>query len=86
MYRLIVRHAKQVVQICRNGELMLCGDQMKSVAILKENDEKCGGFSLVVDDSGHIVDIGKDRDIEAKYSSVNFQREIDASGKCVLPG
>lgn len=90
MYRLIVRHAKQVVQVCGNSELMLCGDQMKSIVILQQQEEykevSTDGFSLIVDHTGHIVDIGKDKDIEAKYKSVKFQQEIDASGKCILPG
>ena len=83
MHKLIVRHAKQVVQVCGNQEHMLCGEQTKNIVIFGEDSED---VSLVVDKDGKIEDIGNDDVISKKYTGCQFEKEIDANGKCVLPG
>lgn len=85
MQRLLIHHAKQVVKVCENGELMLCGEQTKTVSLLDSKDGETG-YSLVVNEKGAIEAIGSDIEIKKRFSDGCFTKEIDASGKCVLPG
>lgn len=45
-YRLLLKNARQLVQVVSNGEKCLIGDAMKKLVILQGNES---GFSLVVD-------------------------------------
>ena len=83
MYRLIIRNAKQLIKICENGEQKLTGEQTKHVVICEDDEH---GFSLVVNKQGNIEDIGKAEEIKLKYAGCQFDEDIDATGKCVLPG
>ncbi|XP_057296762.1 probable imidazolonepropionase isoform X2 [Hydractinia symbiolongicarpus] len=85
MQRLLIHHAKQVVKVCENGELVLCGEQTKTVSLLDSKDGETG-YSLVVNEKGAIEAIGSDIEIKKRFSDGCFTKEIDASGKCVLPG
>ncbi|XP_065067101.1 probable imidazolonepropionase [Rhopilema esculentum] len=80
--KLIIRHAKQIVNVCLNSETFLRGSQMAHVAS-REDDN---GLSLVVGNDGCIKDFGADDEIEKKYKGCVFDKEIDASGKTVMPG
>jgi len=79
---LIIRHARQIVHVCNKSESMLRGKEMAHVAVT----ESSNGLSLVVGDDGCIKDFGEDAELEAKYRQCAFQKEIDASGKAILPG
>ena len=81
-HKLIIRHAKQIVNVCLNSETLLRGSQMAHVAT-REDDN---GLSLVVGNDGCIKDYGADDVIEKKYKGCVFDKEIDASGKTVMPG
>ena len=81
MYRLIVRHAKQVVTVCQNGEMLLKGSAMNNICILEG-----GPTSIVINNNGLIEDIGDDETMARKYGEKTFEKEIDASGMCVVPG
>lgn len=81
--KLIVRHARQIVQICAQKEKMILGEKAKHVVVL--GDEK-NEMALVVNNEGMIEDVGRDEVISAKYAGCTFEKEIDAKGKCVLPG
>ncbi|KAI6651661.1 Imidazolonepropionase [Oopsacas minuta] len=83
-YLLRIRNAKQVVQICRNRQLMLKGSEMKNIAVVDRTDNS--GVSIIVDNAGIIADVCLDIDADIKYSGVTFRRNIDATGKCVIPG
>jgi len=83
--KLLVRNACQIVQVCVDNELLLRGEQTKEIAVLASGEVGCG-VSLVVDLEGKIADIGHDDVIASKYAGCHFDREIDASGKCILPG
>lgn len=83
MTRLIIRHAKQVVLVCKNGERVLKGEAMKTVAVL--DSEEGAGVSVVAND-GKIECIDHDSVIGNKYHGQTFDTEIDATGMCVLPG
>ena len=83
-YLLRVRNATQVVQVCRERQLMLRGLDMKSIAVVDRTADS--GVTIVVGSSGLIADICMDTDADDKYSGVTFRREIDATGKCVIPG
>ena len=79
---LIIRHARQIVHVCNKSESMLRGKEMAHVAVTESRN----GLSLVVGDDGCIKDFGEDAELEAKYRQCAFQKEIDASGKAILPG
>lgn len=81
MYRLLIRSAKQVVQVVNKGERVVAGSAMKEVAILEG-----GEYSIVVDADGKIADIGLDCDIASKYKDINFEETLDATGCSVIPG
>lgn len=81
---LIIRHARQVVAVCQNGERVLKGNAMKNVAVLQGDGEE--GLSVVVDEQGKIECIDSDRKIEQKFKNSKFAAEIDASGMSVIPG
>lgn len=83
MTRLIIRNAKQVVLVCKNGERILKGEAMKSVAVMDSN--KNSGLSVVAND-GKIECIDYDSQIQNKYRGQSFDTEINATGMCVLPG
>lgn len=84
MYNLRIRHAKQVVLVCNNGERILTGDSMKKLAIVEGTKDR--GVSVVVDSAGKIECIDFDEKVDRDYGNHTFTEEIDASGMCVLPG
>ena len=83
-YLLRIRNATQIVQVCRDRQLMLRGLEMKNVAVVDRTENS--GVSIVVESCGLIADICMDIEADEKYSGVTFRREIDATGKCVIPG
>jgi len=86
MNRLIIRHARQIVQICTNREPMICDPKLlQNVSVLECNDV-IKGYSIVVDSNGNVADVGSDDVIGEKYKDQTFEKDIDATGKCVLPG
>ena len=80
---LIIRHARQIVAVCQNGERVLKGNEMNNVVVLQGNGE---GLSIVVDGNGKIECIDHDGVIMQKFKSSAFEAEIDASGMSVVPG
>ena len=84
MHKVIIRHARQVVLVCRHKERILKGEAMKNLAILEGTQH--GGVSIVVNEAGIIECIDEDDTINQWYGDCCFEKEIDASGMCVLPG
>ena len=84
MYSLRIRHAKQVVQVCNNRERILTGESMRKLAILEGGQDR--GVSVVVDAAGKIECIDFDDKVDQKYPNSTFEKEVDASGMCVVPG
>lgn len=41
---------------------------------------------MIISSDGKIADIGSDAEMALKYSEAKFEHEVDASGKCILPG
>ena len=68
MNRLIIRHAKQIVQVCSNKEQMVCNaESMKSVSVMESSgDDVTKGLSIVVDANGVILERGGEGDDEEK--------------------
>lgn len=83
-FKLLIRSAKQIVQVVKNRKKVVVGEDMKRISVLggEENDK----YSIVVSRDGNIYDIGPDSEILEKYKNDTFEKEIDACGKCVLPG
>ena len=86
MHRLIIRHARQIVQVCSNKELLINDAKLMKTISTMESDDVTKGYSVIVDVDGNIFDLGEDERISEKYAGVQFEREIDARGKCVMPG
>ncbi|KNB42249.1 putative imidazolonepropionase-like protein [Blastocystis sp. subtype 4] len=78
-YRLIVRNAKQLVMITKNHEKMLCGKAMNNIEVVNNG-------SIVVDENGIIVAVGPAAEISEQFKDSHFEKEIDATGCCVVPG
>lgn len=83
-FRLRIKHASQVVLICKNGENVLAGKNMKSVATLEATLSE--GLSVVADNAGLVHAVGTDSDVDTMLPNCTYTQEIDASGMCVLPG
>ncbi|KAK7891820.1 hypothetical protein WMY93_023783 [Mugilogobius chulae] len=78
-YRLLVENAKQVVLVCSNGEKYLKSDGMQHLKIIENG-------SIIVGSNGQIEAVGAADTIKADYSGASFDKVIDATGMCVLPG
>nr|XP_057923381.1 probable imidazolonepropionase [Doryrhamphus excisus] len=78
-YRLWVKNAQQVVVVCNNGEQYLTLNGMQKLHVIQN-------ASVVVGSDGLIEAVGAAPLIEAEYSGASFERVIDATGMCVLPG
>ena len=59
-----IRGASQIVQVCKEGEKVLRGAAMKSIAILQEEGDRKVG--VVVDEKGRIASIGYETEIWAQ--------------------
>ncbi|XP_020346521.1 putative imidazolonepropionase isoform X2 [Oncorhynchus kisutch] len=77
--KLLVKNAKQVVLICNNGEKFLTKDGMLKLCVIENS-------SLVIGSDGLIKDIGPASTIDFQYAGVSFDKVIDATGMCVIPG
>ncbi|XP_076015861.1 putative imidazolonepropionase [Genypterus blacodes] len=78
-YRLLVRNAKQVVQICNSGEKFLTKDGMQDLRVVENG-------SMVIGRDGLIKAVGPADAIRSQYAEASFDRVVDAEGMCVVPG
>ncbi|XP_042201536.1 probable imidazolonepropionase [Callorhinchus milii] len=76
---ILVQNAQQVVLVCNNGEKYLTRKAMQDLAVLHD-------ASLVIGRNGLIEAVGTVDAIQSQYQDTVFDRVIDASGMCVLPG
>lgn len=77
--KLLVKNAKQIVLICNNGEKYLTSDGMQHLSVVENG-------SIVIGSDGLIKAVGPADTIRLKYSEACFDKVIDATGMCVLPG
>lgn len=86
-FRLLVKHARQIVMVCNKGQLALRGQDMKQLAVLTKSDQSSStGYSVIVDHNGIINAIGPDEEIEQTFLECEFTKIIDATDMCVIPG
>ncbi|XP_022605419.1 probable imidazolonepropionase [Seriola dumerili] len=78
-HRLLVRNAKQVVLICSNGEKYLTKHGLQNLCVIENG-------SVVIGSDGLIKAAGPAETIRAQYAGATFDKVIDATGMCVLPG
>ncbi|KAM6984732.1 putative imidazolonepropionase [Aplochiton taeniatus] len=78
-HRLFVKNANQVVLICNNGEKYLTKNGMQNLCVIENS-------SLVIGSDGLIKAVGPAETIEAQYSGASFEKVIDATDMCVIPG
>ncbi|XP_062238363.1 probable imidazolonepropionase [Platichthys flesus] len=78
-HRLLVENARQLVLICSGGEKYLTEHGMKNLCVIENG-------SVVVGSDGLIKAVGPAETIRAQYSEATFDKVIDASGMCVMPG
>lgn len=84
-YSLLVKSAKQVVQVASGGQDKLVSTNQNDLAILEaESGEE--GFSIVVNKTGFIEKIGTDSEVLEWAQDSTFENIIDAIGKSVVPG
>ncbi|KAM3859117.1 putative imidazolonepropionase [Diretmus argenteus] len=78
-YQLLVKNAKQVVLICNKGEKYLTKDGIQNICVIENG-------SIVIGSDGLIKAVGPADSMEAQYSEASFDKVIDATGMCVIPG
>uniref|UniRef100_A0A8D2ZWX8 Probable imidazolonepropionase n=1 Tax=Scophthalmus maximus TaxID=52904 RepID=A0A8D2ZWX8_SCOMX len=78
-YRLLVKNAQQVVLICSDGEKYLTKLGMQNLSVIENG-------SIVIGSDGLIKAVGPAETVNAEFSEATFDKVIDASGMCVLPG
>ncbi|KAK2913492.1 hypothetical protein QQF64_030756 [Cirrhinus molitorella] len=78
-FRLFVKNATQVVLVCRNGEKYLTRDGMQTLAVVENG-------SVLIGHDGLIKAVGPADIIESQFKGAKFDKVLDASGMCVIPG
>jgi imidazolonepropionase len=78
-HRLRILNAAQVVTVVNNGERHLRGAAMNTVAVIEN-----GG--VVIGADGRILLVGPSAEVAERTKHDTFERDVDATGKCVLPG
>lgn len=78
-YRLLVRNAAQLVQVCSGHEPYLLRDAMQTL-VVRDN------ASLVVGHDGQVKAVGSTEEIADQFKGSSFDRILDATGLCVIPG
>uniref|UniRef100_H2ZCE2 Probable imidazolonepropionase n=1 Tax=Ciona savignyi TaxID=51511 RepID=H2ZCE2_CIOSA len=83
--KLLITGVKQIVQVCNQGERVLVGSAMHTVAVMESNNVT-QGYSIVIDHEGNIAGIDTDENIRSKFSETKFSEVLDATGCSVIPG
>ncbi|KAL2089139.1 hypothetical protein ACEWY4_016038 [Coilia grayii] len=78
-YRLLVRNARQMVCVCDARQRFLLKEQMQQLAVLEH-------ASLVVGHDGLVKAVGGVREIDEQFAGSSFERTLDVTGLCVVPG
>ncbi|KAK7102020.1 probable imidazolonepropionase [Littorina saxatilis] len=82
-YKLLVKNARQVVQVSGSRESVKRGSDMNNLQVLEGAE---GGYSILVDRDGIIADLGPSREVEARHCSDTIDTVVDATGRCLIPG
>ncbi|XP_020671194.3 putative imidazolonepropionase [Pogona vitticeps] len=78
-YRLLLEGAQQLVPVCTRGEKYLLEAGMQRLPVLEN-------ASVVIGKDGYIKAVGDVSTIRKQFSGASFEKIIDCSGKCILPG
>ena len=78
--RLLVKNASQVVVVCSKMQKFLKSQDIAEQFIVLENT------SVAIDHSGLISQVGPLQEIISSTPESNFEKVIDATDKCVIPG
>uniref|UniRef100_A0A6J0VKD4 Probable imidazolonepropionase n=1 Tax=Pogona vitticeps TaxID=103695 RepID=A0A6J0VKD4_9SAUR len=78
-YRLLLEGAQQLVPVCTRGEKYLLEVGMQHLPVLEN-------ASVVIGKDGYIKAVGDVSTIRKQFSGASFEKIIDCSGKCILPG
>jgi imidazolonepropionase len=82
-FRLRIRNASQLVQVCSRKEKFKSGADQNTVDIIPNG-------ALVVDNHGKFVMVGSTTDVDLwvkkQPQPVYFEKDFDATGMCILPG
>eukprot|EP00126_Sphaerothecum_destruens_P006084 Sdes_comp19206_c1_seq1m10069 len=80
-FKLCIRNASQLVQVCRQKETMKTKKDMDQVEIIQNG-------SLVVDLHGCLFFVGSDEELVTSkwFPNAEFEKTIDATGKSIIPG
>eukprot|EP01133_Synstelium_polycarpum_P019968 gene19968-23929_t len=77
-YNLRIKNASQLVVLSKNKPFLV-GKEMSNVEIIENG-------SLIVDNSGIIVDVGTETEIMERHANDSYDEVIDCTGRAVLPG
>ena len=77
---LLVKDARQVVVVCTQMQKFLKSQDIAQQFVVLENT------SVAIDQSGIITHIGPLQDIISTAPETHFDKVIDASNKCIIPG
>ncbi|OQR88847.1 metalloprotease family M38 [Thraustotheca clavata] len=82
-FRLRIRNARQLVQVCSKQERFKSGAAQDDIALIE-------GGAVVVSQDGRIAAVGTNEQVEAwlqkQPQPVSFEKDVDATDKVVLPG
>ncbi|XP_053107238.1 probable imidazolonepropionase [Hemicordylus capensis] len=78
-YKLLLEGAQQVVLVCAKREKYLLEDGMQDLAVLEN-------ASVVIGKDGYIKEVGDAGAIHKQFVGASFEKTIDCSGKCIIPG
>ncbi|XP_053575772.1 probable imidazolonepropionase [Bombina bombina] len=78
-FKLLLENAEQLVLVCSKKETFLLKEGMKVLAVLEK-------ASVVIGNDGLIKAVGPTDTIRNQFSTSLFEKTIDCTGKCVLPG
>ncbi|XP_060633273.2 probable imidazolonepropionase [Anolis sagrei] len=78
-YKLLLEGAKELVLVCSQGEKYLLEAGMQHLEVLEN-------ASVVIGKDGCIKAAGDAKTIRKQFSGASFEKTIDCSGKCILPG
>ncbi|KAK2182115.1 hypothetical protein NP493_366g02016 [Ridgeia piscesae] len=85
-HRLLIKSAKQVVQVVNNGARVLTGKDMRHLSILDASEDGDDGLSVGLWMDGRICAVGPDKEIQEQYDDSQFDNIVDATGQCLVPG
>ncbi|KAM4678195.1 putative imidazolonepropionase [Discoglossus pictus] len=78
-YALLLENAEQLVRVCSREQPFLLKNEIQNLVVLER-------ASMVIGADGFIKAIGPAETIRQQFNRATFEKKIDCTGKCILPG